>query len=150
MRFEEELVLGDIIQLVRMGDTSSEEGIEEVCSLISNMNDSSLIEKALDVSRLRRVKQLIHRRDGTVYMKTVYKKLEEVSSELSSLYNKQLSFEENIQVGDRATVRWVGESTGSQYETDWAEVASIQDKTITIKLTKDFETGNRNLLLIIS
>lgn len=129
-------------------EEQDESRIEYLSSLINQMDLSkstdSDIEKALDISRLRRVRQMITRRDGTVYMKTVYKKLEEVDAEKRTLFNKQMNLEQEIDsvVGQRVSVRWKGEFSNTQYETNEAVILDYNKNTIRVKLTAPFHTNN--------
>lgn len=136
------------LSLRNPGCFEAEECIEEMSGIISQMDLEKAceedIQKALDTSRLRRVRRLVTMQNGTVYMKTVYKKLEEAPAEKTAAFRNQLNVEEEIDsfVGQPIHVRWKGNYTGTMYETDKAKISSYTDKTIVVKLTEPFETHN--------
>lgn len=103
------------------------------------------LEKALDVSRLRKVRTTVRRRDGVVYQKTVYKKEEEADPATSRAFAAHSDVEAmgSQAVGRRVTVSWKGLSTGAQYTSDNFIVSEVTDNSIKVKLTEPFETHNR-------
>jgi len=154
MNWNDEVALNNIAQQRTIlkgfqNDLGDEECIEKAAGIISRMElekgfTDEDIQKALDISRLRRVRVLVTRRDGVVYQKTVYKKLEEVNDETAQAYTGQAQIEQNLAAGTPVHLKWTGSATGTSYETDKAEIVSFTANHITVKFTEPFATHNAN------
>jgi hypothetical protein len=106
----------------------------------------SILEKSIDVSRLRPVRTQVHMRDGRVYTKTGYKKLTEAPANIQSAFTNQHELEQrgSAAIGQRVHGYWKGESTGQTYNSDLLKIKSIDTNTITLEFIAPFATGNRN------
>lgn len=105
--------------------------------------DKDTIQKARSTAGLTPVRRQVVRRNGTVYMKTVYVKEEEKSQDKARNYITQDDFEQNMQKGDVIKVHFTGWSTGATYEGK-AKIDSITDSHIKVSLIEDVCTHNRN------
>ena len=114
-------------------------------SELSEEDAFDVLEKSLDVSRLRRVRQTVVRHNGTVYQKTFYRKKEEIADPSIAIpFAAQNDIETmgNRAIGRMVTAKWKGEVSGTQYESSNFKVKEINDNNVILEFTAPFQTGN--------
>jgi GNAT superfamily N-acetyltransferase len=107
--------------------------------------DISDIEKGrnLNIANLQAVRRQVTTQNGTVYMKTVYIKREEITdAKKSSRFLDQHRSEIRMAVGDKFVVNFKGSNSGNTYTTDKVKIDSISDDKVTFKFTENFNTNN--------
>ncbi len=91
----------------------------------------------LNIANLTPVRRQVTTRDGRTYIKTVWKKKEEVdrSTPKGRAFLQQREAENTVAVGDKVDVKLKGWSSGKKYKAKGLEVAEIHDDYIIAKFT---------------
>lgn len=98
-----------------------------------------------NLANLTPVRRRVVRQNGTVYMKTVYVKKEEITdSNKSRAFIDQSDTEVNMQVGDKVVSNFIGYSTGAKYKDGHFKIKEINDGNVVLQFTKPYDTNNRN------
>lgn len=101
-----------------------------------------MIEKGrVNVSQLQKKRVQVVDRNGRIYTKTVYYKLEEKAPEKAASYTQQQDFEQRMKIGDKIVANFKGWNSGTKFEgVKGLEIKEIHDDHIVAKFTEDWRS----------